>query len=178
MNTTSSEPRSSLPAAQDGSLNREAGNRLSVKDLADVLRSLSSVFGKPASGSPELARALVRLSKVLQRYGDRDLEEVLSGLTVKVDRGQAKRHVQPSLLKDVDVGSLDLTRARVLLLDDRMTKADLIRLGNERFGISGSRLQRENRDSVKEAIEAAIRNTEALHIIAEEASRAGARRSS
>ncbi|MDP2954260.1 MAG: hypothetical protein Q8O76_13215, partial [Chloroflexota bacterium] len=90
---------------------------------------------------------------------------------------QRKKSAQVSHLQGIELASIDLKKAKDLLYTQDLTKMDLIRLAHERFGIARSRLQRQSREAVVDAIDAALRNVEALDIISQEASREGSRRS-
>lgn len=150
---------------------------LTVKDLSDFLRDLGRVLKNPRAGNPVLGDTLIELGIVLRRYSQSSIDEVLSGLTFRSVHRKAKKSNRLSQLQHLDVASLDLETVREMLGNPALSKADLVRLALERFGIPRSRLERQDREAALEAIKAALSNTEALDIISQEARREGARRS-
>lgn len=151
---------------------------LITKDICGFLRDLARILDNPVTGNPPLAAALTKLAKVLGRYSSRDVDEVLSGLTFRASRRETRKHGPASQLQGVDVASLDLKIVEEMLRNRILTKGDLVRLGSERFGISKSKLEHQNREDAIDGIEAALRNAEALDIISQEARREGNRRTS
>ncbi|MFH1560049.1 MAG: hypothetical protein ABID84_01370 [Chloroflexota bacterium] len=165
------------PVVMADTAEQQAAGALSVKDLSDALQDFARVYRNPRTGNPKLADALNKLSRVLQRYSSHNVDEVLAGLTVVSRHKPGKKNVQVSHLRGIDLASIDLTKAKELLHTQELTKMDLIRIAYERFGMPKSRLERQNRAAVLDAIDAALRNEEALDIISEEARREGSRRS-
>ena len=149
-----------------------------TKDVCDFLRNLARLLENPVTGNPPLAATLTKLAKALGRYSSRDVDEVLSGLTFRTSRRETRKHGPVSQLQGVDVSSLDLNMVDEILQNRVLTKADLVRLGSERFGISKSKLEHQNREDAIDGIKAALRNAEALDIISQEARREGNRRTS
>ena len=151
---------------------------LITKDICGFLRDLAHILDNPVTGNLPLAAALTKLAKALGRYSSQDADEVLSGLTFRAGRRETRKHGPASRLRGIDVASLGLKTVEEMLRNQLLTKGDLVRLGSERFGISKSKLEHQNREDAIEGIEAALRNAEALDIISQEARREGNRRTS
>lgn len=176
MNPTSKEVPITL--ALTAQRQREAAAKLSASDMADFLRQLAIMFEKPPAANAALRDALDKLGRLLRTYSDCDLDELVAGLEYAPRRRKDKRSGHPSAIANVDLATLDLNALKGLLRNPNLTRADLIRIASERFGIPKWRLARQKRDAAVEAVEAALANVEALDIISEEARRAGSRRSS
>lgn len=151
--------------------NRVQDDSISMSQLARFLKRLSALYRDPITGNPALSEALLELSSALRRRPDIPLDEVVENLNVSSKLGH--HFGDTSHLKN-----LEPEKVEQLLFDDTLTKTDLIRLGNVRFAISRSRLERLKKAEICEAIGAALRNEESLNIISEEARRGGTTRSS
>lgn len=174
MNWSPSARQESLPAGEGKQ--PPVARKPSVKDIADFLRDMAGMFENPITGNPALGDALGKLSKVLRRYADGELEDVLSGLTYARGRRSERRVSRPSQIHGLNLASLDLKSVRELLDTPGLTKTDLVRIAQERFGIPKSKLERQRREATIEAIHAALSNAEALDIIAEQARSEGSQR--
>jgi len=151
---------------------------LTTKDVCDFILDIGCVLKNPVTGNPQLAIALTKLAKAIGSYSNQNIDDVLSGLTFRVRQQKKRKLSQTSQLQDVDVASLDVKKVEEMLLNPALTKGDIVKLGSERFGISKSKLVHQNREVAIDGIKAALRNTEALDIISQEARREGQRRSS
>jgi hypothetical protein len=169
--------KKSLPVLEEQAQQRLPPSLL-TKDICDFLRDLARILENPVTGNPPLAATLTKLAKALGRYSSQDVNKVLSGLTFRASRREARKHGPSSQLQGVDLASLDLKMVEEILRNRVLTKGDLVRLGSERFGISRSKLDHQNREDAIDEIEAALRNVEALDIISQEARREGNRRTS
>ncbi len=174
MNSEQSGKKS--PSISEQQAQQRFPTNLITKDICSFLRDLARTLDNPVTGNPPLAAALTKLVKALGRYSSQDVDEVLSGLTFRAGRRETRKHGPASQLRDIDVASLDLKMVEEMLRNQLLTKGDLVRLGSERFGISKSKLEHQNREDAIEGIEAALRNAEALDIISQEARREGNRR--
>ena len=68
-------------------------------------------------------------------------------------------------------GGVGKTTLALHLARTKLTKNDLIRLAEERFGIPRSKLERQRIEFVMDELKAALRNEQTLDIISQEASR-------
>lgn len=161
------------PQVPGGQAQQHLARSLTTGDVSDFLRDVARVLENPVTGNPPLGAALTRLAKALRRYSGHDVDEVLSGLTFRAGRRAAEKRGRVSQLQSLDVASLDLKTVRETLHSQALTKGDLVRIAAERFGIPKSRLARQNREAALDAIQAALRNAEALDIISQEARRVG-----
>jgi len=164
------------PSMSEEQAEQRSPTSLITKDICGFLRDLARVLDNPVTGNPPLAVALTKLAKALGRYSSQDVDEVLSRLTFKAYRRETRKHGPASQLRGIDVASLDLKTVEEMLRNQLLTKGDIIRVGSERFGISKSKLEHQNREDAIEGIETALRNAEALDIISQEARMEGNRR--
>jgi hypothetical protein len=124
-----------------------------------------------------LGDALVKLSEALRKHRYESLNEFWDSFGVRRYPAVRNKAAKMSILLNVDVASLDLMKVKELVRHKEMSKSDLVELGTKRFGIPEGSLKRLRKDAAIETIEAAIRNSEVLDVISEEARREGFRRS-
>lgn len=152
---------------------RPRSRKLTSLELSEVIRDVARLYDKPGVGSPEVSNALLRLSKVFRRYSRYDLDHLLDALgPVRADGSRAKK---PPRKPDPSLSSLDLNEVPIKIREAR-SKEDLVDLANLRFGISRSRLVKERKEDIIQAINRATQNEETHGILTKEASREGGRR--
>lgn len=135
-------------------------------ELARFLRRLAITFRDPATGNPELGKALSQLA-------DRLLSDKLpSKIAHQVKRDNLTSHTGYT----VDLARLNPQEIIRLLDDEKTTKSDLIELAYARFSIPKAKLMRLNVFEVQEAIRSALLHEKSLDIISQEARRSGASR--
>ena len=168
-----SSPESSGHSSESNRILPE--NTLSVKELAQFLNDLGESLLRPTNG-PLLGKALVQLSISLQKHHSKELDELLEFLNSA--RTSKKRQIRPKaeLLKGINLQALDTDQVQELLLDERLSKLDLVDLGELRFGVSRSNLLRQNKQEVLESLHSALLNEQAYHIISCAAEKEGIRR--
>ena len=152
--------------------------KLTTKDVCDFIRDIGRILENPVTGNPPLAVALIKLAETLRCYSSQNVDDVLSGLTLRSGQRKTRKLSLTSQLQGVDVASLDVKKVEEMLLNPKLTKGDLVQLGSERFGISKSKIEHQNREAAIDGIKATLRNTGALDIISQEARRKGQRRTS
>ena len=76
----------------------------------------------------------------------------------------------------LDLNLLSDKRVDEILKDSSFTKKQLIELGNQRFGITQSKLIRLSKEHVIESIRAALNHERSLGVISREARKAGEKR--
>lgn len=179
---------------------------LSATDVARYLHVLARTHQDEKTGNPALSEDLRRLSGMLRDHGNRPISELAitdkgselpfvwqpGVCLVTVENGKptnrnrrasnrASRSAAPSrrttsILPD-DPKSMSREEVELILEDDRLTKQEIAELGHERFGISKSSLLRTRRERSINTILSALRNERTMHVIAEQARRAGRMRS-
>jgi len=143
-------------------------------EIANLLQQFARTIEAEPLGRRELAKGLSELSRFLRRHGDVSVREALSGKATRRQRSTARRERVP-LRNRLDIAGLDGDMIRQLVDDPLLTKEDLVDIAVIRFGISRSRLVRENRTAVARALRSSLHNREALDIIGQEAARVGSR---
>ena len=167
--------QSRLPKEPDLTYGPGKGD-IKTGDLVRFLRGFSSALQSSRTGNPSMSYALSELSKALQPYSERELQEVLSILEHSSKAISMELPTVSNQLERVDLSSLSLEDVGNFLDANELTKKTLIDLGHARFGISKSRLERQRKQDVLEAVRVAMRNEEALNILGNEAYRQGRRR--
>lgn len=150
---------------------RETAEPISTLELARFLKRLSALYRDRTTGNLPLSDALAEIAAALTRQSRLPIREAISAL----DTSPKQRELWEDRSRLRDLSLDDVAR---FLSDETLPKADLIRLGVERFAISRSRMERLSRAEVAETISSAMRNEESLKIISQEAERGGSTRSS
>ena len=170
------------------------GESLSAADVADHLHVLARTHQ-----SDELRR----LSEEFSRHGSRPISELaitdkgselpfvwqpgVHSVTGENGKPTSRKRRSPngssrsaappsrrtaSTLPD-DLKSLSREEVEKILEDDRLTKQQIAELGYARFGISRSSLLRARKDRAIKSILSALRNERTMHVIYEQARKAG-----
>jgi hypothetical protein len=142
---------------------------LSTRELARLLRGLSSTFDQRVTGTKRVADSFLCLARILSGLPDRPISE-FSELSRPKQRAPRRRWTEAA--------SLPVQEVRRLLSDENLLKSDLIELAHGRFKMPRARLQKMPIERVLEAIWAAADNEESLRLIAVNAERAGKDRGS
>ena len=179
---------------------------LSATDVARYLHVLARTHQDEKTGNPALSDDLRRLSGMLRDHGNRPISELAitdkgaelpfvwqpGECPIAVENGKPtsrKRRASNKVSRSVahsgrttstlpgDLGSLSREEVELILEDDGLTKQEIAELGHERFGISKSSLLRTRREHAINSILSALRNERTMHVIAEQARRAGRMRS-
>jgi hypothetical protein len=119
--------------------------------------------------------ALGRLADALTNYSSRPFAEVEAILKKGISRRPKDKKSQLDLK---DVSKLSKETVKELVSSTELTKGQLIQIGIERFGISRSRLQRENIENINEAIMSALDHEKSLEVISKSARQFGTSRES
>ena len=148
---------------------RASARGISAEDVGRFLRQYASAIKDQRTGNPAMAEALLNLSTILI---DAKLATVETAAQKFMDQGAF------AFDDEIDFGDLSTTAVAEALSDPTLSRAHLVILGAERFGIARSRLEKLPREEVVRLILAAIQHEESLGIISEEARRGGQSRSS
>ena len=187
----------SEPQRRDGPLNTD--------DVARYLHNEARKIQEERTGNPALSGELRRLSEMLRAHGKRPISELaITDKGAKLpfawhpgvhpttgENGKPtsrKRHdpngkaVAPPLRRTTSIlpdnpESLSREEVEEILEDDRLTKRDIAELGHARFGISKPSLLRARKDRAINTILVSLRNERTMHVIAEQARKAGMMRS-
>jgi hypothetical protein len=150
----------------------EQDYEISDAELARFLkRGVATLYRHPRTGNPALSRSLEKLASALASQGNLTVHDTGTAFHSPLRQGDL-------LGRAGRLENLSHEEIRRTLGDERATKADLIRLGAERFAISRSRLERLGKEEIVHTIWSALRNEESLEIISQEAQRGGTKRSS
>ena len=169
------EPTSNKSGSKLNSGSIEPGQQISVKELSQFLSDFGKSLRRPTKGSA-LGEALIRFSNTLRRHQDKELDEVLELLGAGETLRKKQRRQNPEHLEGIDLRALGTNEVKDLLSNVDLSKQDLIEVGAMRLGISKSRLERQNKESVLESVASALQNEEAYQIISREAEKEGLRR--
>lgn len=182
------------------------GESLGAADVARYLHVLARTHQDMKTGNPALSGELRRLSEMLRPHGRRPISELAitdkgselpfvrqpgvppTGLENgkpasrkhrESNRGSTSvaplRTHHPTLPDNLK--SLSREEVEEILEDDRLTKQQIAELGHARFGISRSSLLRARKDLAIKSILSALRNERTMHVIYEQARKAGRARS-
>lgn len=180
---------------------------LRADDVARYLHVLARTHQDEKTGNPALSGELSRLSEMLRAHGKRPISELaitdkgtelpftwqpgVRPITVENGKPTSRKRrapngrarvVAPPLRRTTstlpyDPKSLSREEVEEILKDDRLTKQQIAELGHARFGISQSSLLRARKDRAINSILSALRNERTMHVIAEQARKAGMARS-
>lgn len=167
------------PKATSSPGQNSAAPPVRVADVAKYLLRSADLHRDAKSGNPEFGDELRRFAKSLGPCARLSIDEFAD--TVKT-RSPGKRRAtppkaQPTIELPANLESLPLKEVDKIVNNRDYTKAQLVELGVNRFGISRSELLRRGRDGVLGSIRVALENERTLKIIAQEARRVGALRS-
>ena len=169
------EPALNEPKSKLTPTSHQLEGQLSVSRLAQFLNDLGKSLQLPTNG-PLLGEALVRLASTLGQHQDKELDEVLEILARGTAPQKRHRRQRSNPFEGVDLQGLDINQVKELLLNEHLSKRDLIEVGVTRLGISKSQLERQNKQAVLESITSALQKEAAYHIISKEAEKEGLRR--
>lgn len=153
-------------------------DRLLIEDLVRYLSHLAKLNREPRTGNAELSDGLRDLATVLRPYSNRPLHEVVNVVGTPLPKKRKAASKKPKATLPSDIPSLSDQRVEEILNDHSYTKAQLIEVGIQRFGISRSRLMRLPKNEVTESVRAALNHERSLGVISQEARRGGERRTS
>ena len=170
-----SRPASNLSPPDQTSEGTELGDQLTVRELAKFLNTLGRSLQGPKNG-PVLGEVLVRLSRTLRKHQDKELDDVFGLLGGGTNLQNRQRPPKPKPLEGVDLDALQLNQIKELLLDEQLSRQELIQVGTARLGLSKSLLQRQSKRAVWESVTSAVQNEEVHLIISREAEKEGLRR--
>ncbi|TXN24956.1 hypothetical protein [Methylobacterium sp. WL19] len=149
--------------------NKKKNKGISAADVGRYLKHLSVAMKDPITGNPAMGEALLNLATIL---AEAKLASVSTAAEKFVDQGGF------DFDDEIDFSGLSTEEVQKVLINPALTKAHLIILGAERFGIVRSRLEKLPREEIIKAITAASQHEKSLDIISEEAKRGGQSRSS
>ena len=170
-----SKPASTTSPPDQTSEGTASGDQLTIRELAKFLNALGTSLQGPANG-PVLGEALVRLSRTLRRHQDKQLDDVLGLLGGGTASQKRPRFLKSKPLEGVDLEALQINQIKELLIDEQLSRQELIQVGTVRLGISKSLLLRQSKQAVLESVTSAVQNEEAHNIISREAEKEGLRR--
>ncbi|WP_156652614.1 hypothetical protein [Methylobacterium sp. Leaf86] len=150
-------------------LKKKRARTISAGDVGRFLKHFAATLKDPQTGNPAMSDALLNLSTILI---DAKLATVETATTKFVDQGGF------DFDDDIDFGDLSTEAVQKALTNSELSRAQLVILGVERFGIARSRLDKLPRDEIVRLITAASQHEESLDLISEEARRGGQARSS
>ena len=195
--------KASQPKDTDGSKPQRQDESLSATDVARYLHVLARTHQYEKTGNPALSGELRRLSEMLRAHGKRPISELAitdkgeelpfvwqpGERPIAIENGKStnrKRRAPNGRARGVappsrrttstlpyDPKSLSREEVEKILEDDRLTKQQIAELGHARFGISRSSLLRARKDLAIKSILSALRNERTMHVIYEQARKAG-----
>ena len=155
-------------------LNR--GDGLLVSDVIQYMSSLARLHSRDKFGNPALSRGLRDLARALRPYMDcpaSELAEIISSKeTPKTAAPKAvSRRVTPEQLPEFR--SMSQEEVERILEDEGVAKKVLAELGFQRFGISRSMLEHQNKRDAIDSVRSALENEKTLEAISRQARKAG-----
>lgn len=144
---------------------------LCAADIAVVLRNISKAFEKPKIANSEVSEALNKLSRLLMKYKDRPINDVLNNLDVVPPRKRGRKRVKlENVINPEEAKSFTLEYIINLLENGNLSKSNLVNIGIGRFGMSRADLMKTKRERVVETLFTAIANIKTIDIIGNAAS--------
>lgn len=127
-------------------------------------------------GNPEISDGLRLLADGLKPHKSRPVSE-LNGLQLGPKAQHPRKARKPPAELPQDLGALPCDAINEILNDEKYLKSQIVELGACRFGIPRSKLNRLPRPQAIASVRAAVDHERSLAAIAEQAKRAGERRS-
>ena len=138
---------------------------LTGRELAAILRRFAALYDDNNTRNAAYYRSIMRLAKRISNDGD-NFQYFDKSNTELPARGKFR---EKKLFDD----AMQLQQVRNILSDLTVSKADLIALADQRFGIARGRLNRSSLEEVIAIITAAADHEQSLDIIAKNAASAG-----
>ncbi|MBP7961161.1 MAG: hypothetical protein KBG20_02045 [Caldilineaceae bacterium] len=152
---------------------------LKVEDILRHLSALARLNSNSLTGNPDLSEGLHLLVAALKPYSSILISELTGSLASETRSSDAlKKKNSPKVELPRDLESLNVNEIDSILNNPEYSKDQLARLGNERFGISRSKLIRQGKSKLIESIRAAYQHEQSLNTISQEARRGGESRKS
>ena len=152
---------------------------LLIEDIVRYLSRLSNVHKDPRIGNIELSKGLQQLANALKPHSQMPILQIGDAVSKAFSSNRRKGATQkPKATLPSDLKSLPDNKIDEILKDSNFTKKQLIELGNQRFGITQSKLMRLSKERVIESIRAALNHERSIGVISQEARRGGEKRSS
>jgi hypothetical protein len=151
----------------------------SSKDLAAFIKKLASLYKNDKSGNRNWATVLDRLAHAIDASPPSNIDDLLNRLAssqspaAETDWDSTERRESSEKWL-----SIELVEVQELLLNKKVKKSELIRMGEARFGISRSVMDKLNIDQLRDEIMNAVQHEESIEVISKSARRSGAQRRS
>jgi hypothetical protein len=134
--------------------------KVSDQELARFLRHLSSLYRDRSTGNPGLSLALAELADSIYTAPSAERQ---SSLFDGTSLNETIRNADSEMLNKI-------------IMDEKLTKGELVRVARERFSIPRSKLLRMTIEGVRSELKSALLHEESLKIISQEAHRGGTNR--
>ena len=166
--------RNNRSELQKNTKNDIRDDQILVNDIARYLLGLARLHEEEKTGNIELSRGLHNLATALRPYADSPVSELSATFarTASVDNARVRSR-KPKAELPPELESLSHEDVEKILANGDYTKEQVAELGNQRFGISRSRLVRLRKEDAREAVRAAVAHERSLDVISEEAGRGG-----
>lgn len=154
----------------------KARNGLLIGDVMRYIIRWADFQRDERTGNPELSDGLRLLADRLRPHKSRPVSE-LNGLQLRPRVQHPRKARKPLAELPRDLGALPCDVINEILNDEKYLKSQIVELGACRFGIPRSKLNRLPRLQAIASVRAALDHERSLAAIAEQAKRAGERRS-
>jgi len=150
---------------------RDKTEPLTTLEVGRYLKRLSAMNKDPQTGNLALSAALQELAMFLIDSKEHSVRKIFAPLSkqtaLDVDQRPVKSYVALSLLEVSE-----------LLSSTKITRTELVRLGFDRFGISGSKTIKLSKEAILSTIRSAMEHEQSIEILSDEAKRGGRSRRS
>jgi len=141
-----------------------------IRDFIRLLQLLEKLYQKPLGTNQELISFIRELRAFLSPYKELEKDEFFKLLEKSLPSHKLKKVKKKGILKNIDVENISFDELRTLLAEKRLTKEELLWIGEKRFGISRGAHMKLRRDELLELIERAMDDIEKLNTIRHKAS--------
>lgn len=145
-------------------------NSFKLIDFIRLLKFIEKLYSNNLGNNLELVNFIIKFINFLEPYKNLSPEEFFRVINHKKKKRKiAKKH--ENIHSSIDIQNLSFSDLRQIIQNPQITKEELLELGEKKLGISKGANRRLNKKQIRELIENAIKNVEALDIIKEKASK-------
>jgi len=143
-------------------------NETKITEFIRLLKYNKKLFSDNLGNNPELVTFLKQFISILELYKNHSTIEFIEILkSYKPDKIRPKKIKK--VADNIDIQNLSLRDFKELINDTKISKDELLELGEKKLGISKGSNKRLNKDQLRELIESTIRNVETLDVIKQKA---------
>lgn len=143
--------------------------KLKIIDFIELIETWETLFRGALLKNLDMANFLKNLRSDLSPYSSLYIQKFLQGLEdslSKIEKKRKNKEIKPQY----DFQLMDLDQIREVLATNKLSKDQLLLLGEKRFGLPSGSYKKHRKEDFVKVIESVIENDDTLKIIGEQAS--------